>query len=128
MAEGSNRAFAVANGLAAAMFLVSAALQYNDPDPLRWAAMYGAGAAACLLHGRVRWHRALALVVALCALGWAASQLGILPRLAIGDLFKSMKAETPAIEESREFLGLLLVGGWAVFLTIRRPSSPHNRD
>ncbi len=34
----------VANGLMAALFLIAAALQYNDPDPLRWLAVYGLAA------------------------------------------------------------------------------------
>ena len=41
------------------------------------------------------------------------------------DLFKSMQAQTPIIEEGREFLGLILVGAWTVFLTVSplRPGS-----
>ena len=43
----SRKVFAIANGIMAAMFLLSAVLQYNDPDPLRWIALYAAAALAC---------------------------------------------------------------------------------
>jgi hypothetical protein len=33
----------------AVLFLVAAAVQYNDPDPLRWMAIYGLAGLACLL-------------------------------------------------------------------------------
>ena len=33
----------------AVLFLIAAALQYNDPDPLRWMAIYGLAVLACLL-------------------------------------------------------------------------------
>jgi transmembrane protein TMEM220 len=42
----------------------------------------------------------------------------------MGHLFASMKADTPAIELSREFLGLLIVAAWmatvAVFSLVTR--------
>ena len=37
------------NALALAAFLFSVAVQFNDPDPLRWVAVYGAAAIVCLL-------------------------------------------------------------------------------
>lgn len=111
--------FKIVNGLAGGVFLVSAALQLNDPDPLRWTALYLAGAGACLLHHRAPRYRWPAALVAVAALAWAASMLGIVPRIAFADLFKTMKAGTPLIEESREFLGLVLVGCWMLVLSLR---------
>jgi hypothetical protein len=45
------------NWLMAALFGLSAVLQYNDPDPLSWIALYAAAAAACVLWGlrRATW-------------------------------------------------------------------------
>ena len=33
------------------IFLLGAVLQFNDPDPVIWMAMWGAAAGACLLFG-----------------------------------------------------------------------------
>jgi hypothetical protein len=47
---------------------------------------------------------------------------------AFADLFKTMKAETPTIEESRETLGLLIVALWMAILAFRhRGHGPHQR-
>ena len=37
----------IANGVMAVLFAFAAAVQYNDPDPLRWMAMYGLAMLAC---------------------------------------------------------------------------------
>ena len=57
-----------ANYLMAALFFFGAAVQYNDPDPVRWVAIYIAGAVACLLANNVRglyWFPVSILVVCL---------------------------------------------------------------
>jgi hypothetical protein len=115
----TGRTFVGANLLAATVFLASALLQYNDPDPIRWIGLYGSAALACLAHDRLPGHRLLALAVAAVAFVWAATLAGVLPRMDVADLFRTMKAETPVIEESRELLGLLLVGVWMIFLLCR---------
>ncbi|MCP3981846.1 MAG: TonB-dependent receptor plug domain-containing protein, partial [bacterium] len=97
---------------AAILFFISAALQYNDPDPLRWIAIYGAAGAACLVasHPRGRW---LGAAVGLISLFWAASYAPrVLPDLAFGDLVKPMHEKTPQIEDGREMLGLLIIAVW----------------
>ncbi len=105
--------------LFAALFLLSAALQYNDPDPVSWIAIYGAAAAACLLAGRVPWAGTLAAGVGLVAFAWAATMVSVLRDMQLADLFKTMKAQTPVVEESRELLGLVLVSGCMVHLALR---------
>ena len=125
MNSGDSRTFRWINGFVAAMFLVSAAIQFNDPDPWRWAMVYAAAAVACLTTGRLSWSWAVAALVALVSLVWAGTMISVLRDLAFADLFKSMQAQTPIIEEGREFLGLILVGAWTVFLTVSplRPGS-----
>ena len=118
MASRSSRVLPIVNLLVAAMFLVSAALQLNDPDPAAWTLLYAAAAGACLVAGRLIWAWALAAAVALVSFFWAGTLLPVLHEMVFSDLFKAMKAETPVIEESRELLGLLLVGGWMVVLTL----------
>ena len=50
--------FKVANWLMIAAFLFSVAVQYNDPDPIRWMLVYGLAALACILklRGRLSWY------------------------------------------------------------------------
>ena len=54
----------------AGIFLLSAAVQLNDPDPWRWVAIYGAAAGVGLGGWRVR---GVAAGVGLVAVIWAAA-------------------------------------------------------
>jgi hypothetical protein len=112
------KVFTVANGILAVMFLISAVLQYDDPDPLRWAALYIAAAAACVLTGRVRRGWWLAVGVGVISLAWAVALSPILPEVRLGDLARSMKAEKPTIELGRELLGLVIVFVWMAVLVL----------
>ncbi len=99
----------------AALLATSAALQYNDPDPARWIAIYGAGAAlSAALPGR----RAAALpaaLVALVALGWAAYLVHrTWGAIGLGDLTGKMSERGGAVEEGREAGGLAIEGAWLV--------------
>ncbi len=118
-----SRVFRVANRTMAVLFLICAAIQFNDPDPLRWAAIYGAAGFACLAAGRFRYSWPLPTGVGLVALVWAAWLSPILSQVRLRDLARSMHAETPSIELGREFLGLLIVLGWMGFLSLRERSS-----
>lgn len=127
MAHASGRVFGVVNAGFGVLFLISAALQLNDPDPLRWVLIWAAAAAACLLQRRVTWDWLLAGATCAAALLWAALLApSALPGLELGDLAKKMKAETPQIELGRELLGLLIIAVWMavlVFLGSRRAAS-----
>jgi hypothetical protein len=113
-----SRTFTLVNRIMAGLFLLSAALQYNDPDPWRWTLLYAAAAAACLLAGRSRLASWLAAAVAAVTLVWAASLSPILPEVRPTDLVKTMKAENPTIELGREFLGLVIVLAWMILLLV----------
>src|SRR5215213_11000596 len=65
--------FRAANAVMALLFVFAAAVQYNDPDPLRWVALYLAAAAACVLALLQRLPRWIPVVVGLVALAWAAT-------------------------------------------------------
>lgn len=105
------------------VFLLAVAVQYNDPDPLRWMAIYGAAAVASLLAARGRLPRWLPAVVGAIALGWAAT---LAPRVVgqVGprDLFREVGMATLAIEEAREMLGLLIVALWMLVLLATHPA------
>ena len=59
------------NGVVTSIFLLFAVVQYNDPDPVRWMAIYLAAALCCALEltGRLRWP--LPVLTTVAALIWA---------------------------------------------------------
>ncbi len=120
--------FKVLNLLVAVLFFVSAGLQWNDPDPLRWIVVYSLAGLACLLTGRVDFGWVLAALVLMVCFIWALTLApNVIPQFNLSALFQTMKADTPLVEESREMLGLLIISGWMVYLLIlhwRQRSSP----
>jgi hypothetical protein len=110
------------NFLLAALFLVSAGLQFNDPDPWRWAAMYLFCAGVCLFAAFGKYNRfALWVGIAVCIIWMAVWLPEFIHWLDIGapNIAGSMKAETPYVEYTREFLGLGICLGvliWQLFL------------
>lgn len=99
------------------LFLFAAAVQLNDPDPVRWIVIYLAAAAASFAVSLPASGILAALVgiVALCwaiVIGW---QLGTLPSLAETT---DWGMAGMGVEEVREMVGLLLVIFWMAVLTI----------
>jgi len=102
------------------MFALSAAVQYNDPDPIRWIAVYGAAAAFCGAALAGRGSRVGPLALMLIALAWAALWApGVLGRARFADIFAEMEVHDPLVEETREMLGLLIVATWMAVLAWR---------
>ena len=109
----------VANLVMSVLFLFSAAVQVNDPDPIRWMAIYLAAVALSAWWGlsppRGPGSRALPFVLAGIALIWAAAIVSHtsgyveLPRL-----FESWEMQNRAVEEYRETYGLLIVAAWMI--------------
>jgi hypothetical protein len=96
----------------AALFVFSAVLQYNDPDPLLWMSIYLAAGLICAFAAFNKYNRwTILLVLAACAY----ELYDILPSFVqwIGDgmpsITESMKASTPHVELVREFLGTAIV-------------------
>jgi hypothetical protein len=110
------------NWLMAALFALSAALQYNDPDALPWIAIYAAAAAACALWGLRRTAWPLTAAVMLIALGWAAALLpDVLGFIGLSDLFMRMDEKGGRVEIGREIGGLTIVVAWmAALLLVER--------
>ncbi len=101
------RVFAI---IMAVLFVISAVLQYNDPDPLAWVAVYLAGAAVLTGWLRGKSVRLPAALLAAVCLGWAMSLFpGFWGSIEPGEMVQAMKAERPQIEESREAGGLLIL-------------------
>ena len=115
----------VLTGAMAVLFLFAVAAQYNDPDPLRWMAIYGLAALACGLWLARRLPRWIPVVVGIAALAWAATLAPrVVGRVSVGDLFESYAMKSEPVEEAREMGGLLIVAVWMAVLTLvgRRPA------
>jgi hypothetical protein len=95
------------------IFLVFAAVQYNDPDPLLWIAIYGIMAILCGMAATGRYYKTIFIVL---FIGYAVYAALLLPAciewLQSEDrslLFDDIaKMQFPYIEETREFLGLVI--------------------
>lgn len=106
-------------GLWAVLFAVFVVLQYNDPDPTQWMFIYGAAAGVCLAYALNHPLRSTAMAVAGVALVWALMLIpDFVGKVGPADMFQSMKAEQPEIEEERESGGLLLVVGVLAILVV----------
>jgi hypothetical protein len=112
-------------------FVISAGLQYNDPDPYIWAPIYLFSAYLCYesIKGRFNFKLYLIgfLVYAGYALGLFIDRDGVLSWMGAHhaeNIVQSMKAEKPWIEETREFGGLLIciivLGINAIYLNNKR--------
>jgi len=103
----------IVNLLLAVMFIVFAFVQINDPDPVVWILIYGSMAVICIMAAFRYYPRiAMALMMISFLVYSAAFFDGIAEWLAMDDksvLFDDIaKMEHPYIEESREFLGLMI--------------------
>ena len=105
-------------------FLLSAAVQYNDPDATPWIAAYLCAAFMCFaqLKGhQTRWVPGILLAGTVV---WILLTLpNIVGKVTWQEIFESVSMKTRAVEEAREIGGLALVGIWAAVLLIhnRRP-------
>lgn len=111
--------FRAANVVMAVLFAFGAAVQYNDPDPLRWMAVYLAAAAACVLAALGRLPRLVPVVVGLIALAWAAMLAPhVLGRVGMGEMVEAWEMKDARVEEGRETYGLLIIAGWMAVLAL----------
>ena len=106
-------AWTIASVLMTLAFAASVVVQYNDPDPLRWMAVYGAAAVISGLETIRRIRPVFPALLSAVALVWAATLAPrVLGKVPFGDMFAEFEMSTPGIEESREMYGLLLVAVW----------------
>lgn len=98
------------------LFIISAALQYNDPDPWLWMPLYLYGAVLCWLTFRSKYYPLAYLagiaVYAVYALYKLLERDGAwdwLTKHDAANIAATMKAETPWIEDTREFFGLAIL-------------------
>jgi hypothetical protein len=102
------------------LFTLGAAVQVNDPDPVRWIAVYALAAAACLLSLLRRMRSTLPAILCAIALAWAATLAPrVVGRVPFRDMFGAFEMRTVGIEESREMYGLLIIAAWMAVLALR---------
>jgi hypothetical protein len=106
----------ILNILFALLFLVSACLQYNDPDPWLWMPIYLYGAALCFLAFKHKYYPLAYLAGILFYFIYGVilffDRYGVLSWLSehhAENIAVSMKASAPWIEQTREFFGLLIL-------------------
>jgi hypothetical protein len=112
----------IAHAGMAALFLLGAGVQVNDPDPLAWIVIYLAAAVLSGLAARpvtlLRWVPA---VVGGIAVVWGLSLAARVPEFGIyGRMFDAWEMASVTIEEAREASGLFIIAAWMGVLAWRR--------
>ncbi len=103
----------IVNLFLAVMFLVFAFVQINDPDPARWIVIYGLMAVACVLAAFKYYFPKILVVLLVAYLAYSVVYYDSVMQWIRSDnkamLFDDIaKMQNLYIEESREFLGLLI--------------------
>jgi len=104
----------------ALLFAFAAALQFNDPDPIQWIAIYSAACVLSLL-AATRRRVALAALLAVFAIAivWAALiAFGGPAASEYGHMFDAWEMTAADVEEAREAVGLLIVAAWMAALAV----------
>ncbi|MDQ3675081.1 MAG: transmembrane 220 family protein [Gemmatimonadota bacterium] len=112
----TGRFWTLANGIMLVMFVFSAAVQLNDPDPLAWMAIYGGAAVVCGLEIRRQASPWAPVAVAVIALAWAGSVYFRVHEVPISSLFAEWEMRDLRTEEAREMYGLAIVGIWMIVI------------
>jgi hypothetical protein len=98
------------------------AVQYNDPDPLRWMALYGAACVVAVMVA-VRGTVALAapIVLGTIALVWSAywASTSAAALRIYAHMFDGWEMKNAPVEEARETSGLLIVALWMAIVAFR---------
>lgn len=104
------------NGIFLLLFVVSAVLQYNDPDPLLWIAIYLYAALQCLLALINKFNLAMVIsgivVYGIYAVYLFFTNDGVADWLGkhhAQSIAGSMQASNPWVENTREFFGLIII-------------------
>jgi hypothetical protein len=107
----------IASAIFAAVFLLGAVVQVNDPDPFVWILGYAVAAGLSVSAALGRPHRianaVAAVVFGLWFLSLASSLVG-----APQEAFTSFEMQASAHEEPREAAGLALLAGWSAALSV----------
>ena len=109
----------IANLILGVLFVLFAAVQYNDPDAWLWIVIYGAVAVAFFLAAAHRYSGLLygaILVACIYEAVTLAPDFSNWIEMGTPNIATEMKTEEPHIELVREFLGVLITLGAVLFL------------
>jgi len=110
----------VLNAIFLIIYLLCAAVQYNDTDAILWICWYLAAAGMCTVEFRLEPPRWPPRVLAAISVAWIGTLLpSIVGQVSLEDIFTSISMKTNTVEQAREIGGLLLVGLWAGVLSYR---------
>lgn len=117
----------IVNLVLAVMFLLFAFVQVNDPDPILWILIYGAMAVVCILAAFKVYQKWVMAAMLVGLIAYSSVFLdGVREWWSQEDksaLFDDVaKMEHLYIEESREFLGLMICVAVLIFQLIRSRS------
>jgi hypothetical protein len=102
------------------LFLFSAAVQYNDPDPLRWLGVYLLAAALSFLSLRNLLPWWLYAATGVLAIVWAVG-IGVgVDASGYRSMFGEFGMASLEVEEAREAVGLVIIGVWMGVLAGRK--------
>ncbi len=99
----------ITNLIIAAVFILFAYFQLNDPDPFAWMVLYFFIAAVCVFSAYGRMHKYVLWAGIAGCLIWMGL---LLPefinwiKMGMPNIAGQMKAEEPHVEFTREFLGI----------------------
>jgi len=112
----------ILNGLFLFLFLISAMVQFNDPDPWLWVLIYLLAAGACGQYYTKLKLWQLPAVVGLCAL---LGMVSLLPEIVESsssihwdEVFMRASMSSSLVEWVREAGGLLIIALWMAVLLI----------
>lgn len=110
------------------LFVLSAAVQLNDPDPVRWIAIYLGAAILSFAAVGMPVRPVLPALHGSIALVWAAALLPSALETSFAKMFEGVRMMSPAVEEGREELGLAIVAVWMATLAAALLRARHRRD
>jgi hypothetical protein len=99
------------------LLLSCVAVQYNDPDPVRWMLIYGYGA---LVTGMAIAKR-YTVLAPIGAILYLAGFIYWIPGATVADpshIFTDLQMHEKGVEEVREAVGLLLCAVWMTVLSV----------
>lgn len=119
------------SGFVTAIFVVFALLQFNDPDPIIWAAVYLFSAYTAFCSTRNYYNPMLLMML---AFGYLVGAVYLFPFhnfqdwIHVEEQAKSLEMKMPFVEEARESLGLLIcfsINLLYMFIGFRKAKQPN---